>query len=65
MMLKIKKLDRLLIANFVGPFIVTFMIAIPILINLKRKVPLDNVRIVSYSGTVAKFLVDDNLGRYF
>lgn len=31
-MLKIKKLDRLLIANFVGPFIVTFMIAIFVLL---------------------------------
>lgn len=31
-MLKIKKLDRLLIANFVGPFVVTFMIAIFVLL---------------------------------
>ena len=31
-MFKIKKLDRLLIANFVGPFIVTFMIAIFVLL---------------------------------
>lgn len=31
-MLKLKKLDRLLIANFVGPFIVTFMIAIFVLL---------------------------------
>lgn len=31
-MLKMKKLDRLLIANFVGPFIVTFMIAIFVLL---------------------------------
>lgn len=31
-MFKIKKLDRLLVANFVGPFIVTFMIAIFVLL---------------------------------
>ena len=30
---------------------------------LKHKVPLENVRIVSYSGTVAKFLLDDQFAQ--